>query len=77
LAGLGDCRLAGRKREASLRILDSYSAVDDANFGEPARGIDEDEKFGPLDAGGYVGCLDIKGTVARAEQLDDPAGQVE
>jgi hypothetical protein len=60
-----------------LGILDPDLAVDDANFGEPVCRIDEDKKFGPIDAGGYVGRLDIKGPVARAEKLDDPAGQVE
>jgi hypothetical protein len=73
----GDCRLAGPEREASLGILDPHPAVDNANFRDLARGIDEDEKFRPLDASGYERRLDIKGPVARAEQLDDPAGQVE
>ena len=77
LTGLGDRRLARREREASLGILDPHPTVDDADFGEPARGIHKDEKFGPLDASGYVRRLDIKGPVARAKQLDDPAGQVE
>jgi hypothetical protein len=77
LAGPGDCRFAGRERKATLRILDPHSAVDDADFGEPARRIDKDKKFGPLDASGYERRLDIKGPVARAEQLDNSAGQVE
>lgn len=54
-----------------MRVFNAHPAIDDANFGNSARGIDEDEKFRSGHAGNDVGRLDIKRPVARAEQFDD------
>ena len=68
---------ARREREAPLRIFDTHPAVNDANLGDLARWIDQDEEFRSFDTGGHVRSLNVEGSVTRAEQVDDPAGQVE
>src|SRR5262249_57002649 len=75
-AGLGSRRLACRKREPALRIFEAHPAFNDADLGNFASRVDDDQEFGPFDPGGYVRGLDIAWPAGRAKEVDDPARKV-
>src|SRR5262249_35213994 len=75
--GLRDRGFTRSEREPSLRIFRAHPTVDDANFGDLLRWVHEDEELRSFDAGGHLPGLNVERTVPRAEEVDDPARQVE
>lgn len=76
-AGTGDRSLSSRERQPAFWVCDADPAGYDANFGDLLRDVDTNVKLGALDAGSDVRRFDIERPAARAEQFDDPAGEVE